>query len=255
VLYDVGESIREMLVGRCEIPPDIDVVFDAPTRDWASRRSGPVIDVFLYDIRENLERRQNLLETVREDDLAIGRVPPTRWFTCSYMVTAWTQRPEDEHRLLGSILEGLLTTHAVPHVFLQGRLRDRTHEVFLTLARPLGQDRSISDLWSSLGGELKPSIDLVLVVPFEPNTLDAVGPPVLEAPSLSINGSKAPAPKDRRTAGHRRAKDPVAAAGQVETRADVGSVAVVSEEAVGGTETQPGRRFRFAVHEPGSLPK
>ncbi len=31
----------------------------------------------------------------------------------------------------------------------------------------LGSERSISDIWSALGGELKPSLDLVIAVPFE----------------------------------------------------------------------------------------
>ena len=65
VLYDVDESIRELLRAQCGLANEIEVVFDAPTRDWAARRSGPAVDVFLYDIRENLERRQNLTEMVR----------------------------------------------------------------------------------------------------------------------------------------------------------------------------------------------
>jgi hypothetical protein len=258
VLYDVDESIRELLKTRCGLSPEIEVVFEAPTRDWASRRSGPAVDVFLYDIRENLERRQNLIETVREGDFVKGQIPPTRWFNCSYLITAWTQRPDDEHRLLSGIINGFLMVHAMPRDCLQGALAQSEREVFLTMGRPLGSERSISDIWSALGGELKPSLDLVVVVPFEPQTLIAVGPPVMEAPSLFFAGD-GPAPTkgkgDARTPGHRRAKlNREQGSSEVDGSTAADDREPVYEEAIGGSEKDPGRRFRFAVHEPGELP-
>jgi hypothetical protein len=258
MLFDVGEAIEDMLRRRCSVPTDVEIVFEAPTKDWASRRSAPAIDVFLYDIRENLDRRQNLLEFTRDEGIAVGRVPATRWYSCSYLITAWTQRAEDEHRLLGGIIEGLLTVHSIPRESLTGRMATMEREFFLTLGRPLGSERSISDIWSALGGELKPSLDLVVAVPFEPHHVDPVGPPVLEAPSLYIadgadpDAVRAELPKDDpgRTPGHRRAKRPS------EERSDAllerrGDPSDRSETVVGGTPDRPGRRFRFSVHEPG----
>jgi hypothetical protein len=264
VLYDVDESIRELLKTRCGLSPEIEVVFEAPTRDWAARRNGPAVDVFLYDIRENLDRRQNLIETVREGDLVKGQIPPTRWFNCSYLITAWTQRPDDEHRLLSGVINGFLMVHAMPRDCLHGALAQSEREVFLTMGRPLGSERSISDIWSALGGELKPSLDLVVVVPFEPQTLIAVGPPVMEAPSLFFAGDGPPPAKGKgvdseRTPGHRRAKLNRDDARGIEGADDAKTSNVadrepVYEEAIGGTEKDPGRRFRFAVLEPGDLP-
>ena len=262
VLYDAGESVREMIRQRGGVPANIEILFDAPTKDWAARRSGPAIDVFLYDIRENLDRRHALLEDVRADDLVSGRKSPTRWFNCSYLITAWTQRPDDEHRLLGAILSGLVTVHAVPADCLKGSFVNSERELFLTVCRPPGQERSISDIWSALGGELKPSIDLVVVVPFEPTSLISVGPPVLEAPSLFINegsvrtnvaaNAKGKAAKGavevERKPGYRRAKAPAGKDGTASTTLTPAEHGI--EELAGGTETQPGRRFRFAVHEP-----
>lgn len=258
MLYDAGDSVREMIRQRGSVPANIDILFDAPTKDWASRRSGPAIDVFLYDIRENLERRHALLEDVRQDDLVTGRKSPTRWFNCSYLITAWTQRPDDEHRLLGGILSGLVTVHAVPLECLKGSFANSERELFLTVCRPPGQERSISDIWSALGGELKPSLDLVVVVPFEPSSLIEVGPPVLEAPSLFVGqavatsrGAKGKGTKstveNTRKPGYRRSKGlPQQRVGVTETT----RVETTVEELFGGTEAEPGRRFRFSVHEP-----
>ena len=46
---------------------DVEVVFDAPTRDWAARRNKPTIDMYLYDIREDLRRRQTGMIETRND--------------------------------------------------------------------------------------------------------------------------------------------------------------------------------------------
>ena len=247
VLHDVDESVRSFLRLRCQITNDIEVSFDAPTRDWSARRNTPTVDVFLYDLRENLDRRQTLLEDHRDESGMVDRrVPPTRWFNCSYLITAWTQRAEDEHRLLSSVLMGFLTDHTLPREVLAGALALSERAVYITIARPPGQDRSISDIWSAVGGELKPSLDLVVVVPFEPLTESLpFGPPVMEAPSVGVAGggvheagrTRAKAPKQSDTATaliDRRHRD------------------VTSEEVTGGTERQPGRRLRSALFEPGA---
>ncbi len=247
VLHDVDESVRSFLRLRCQITKDIEVSFDAPTRDWSSRRNTPTVDVFLYDLRENLDRRQTLLEDHRDESGMVDRrVPPTRWFNCSYLITAWTQRAEDEHRLLSSVLMGFLTDHTLPREVLAGALALTERAVYITIARPPGQDRSISDIWSAVGGELKPSLDLVVVVPFEPMTGSLpFGPPVMENPRVDLAGGGAHEP------GRTRAKAPkqgIASTGLVDRRRRE----VISEEVTGGTEHQPGRRLRSALFEPGA---
>src|SRR5438105_11285077 len=53
---------------------------------------------------------------------------------------------------------------------------------------PPPQDRSISDVWSALGGELKASLDLVVNAPFEIKVAVPAGPPVLEEPRFTFAG-------------------------------------------------------------------
>lgn len=103
----------------------VDVLFDAPTKDWASRRNAPTVDVYLYDIREDLRRRER--GTVSSYD-GSGRVAarhlPPRHFKLSYLITAWTQRPEDEHRLLSSLLGCFVAHEAFPRELLEGGLAE-----------------------------------------------------------------------------------------------------------------------------------
>lgn len=187
MIHDVDESLRNMIVGRVVSRTDVDVVFDAPTKEWASRRTGPTINAFLYDIREDLGRRDVALQPVRDESgRVVARRPADRRFRLAYLLTAWTQRPEDEHRLLATLLSTFLAVDRVPDDMLAGSLVDAAVPVILQLALPPPQDRSLSDVWSALGGEMKPSLDLVVVAPIEPDRSLQPGPPVLAAPALRM---------------------------------------------------------------------
>jgi uncharacterized protein DUF4255 len=193
VIHDVDESLRTMIREQVVNRSDIDVVFDAPTKDWAGRRTGPTINVFLYDIREDVGRRDVAVQAVRDaNGRVVGRRPPDRRFRLAYLLTAWTQRPEDEHRLLSALLGTFLAHDRIPDDMLVGGLVDHPLPVILQLALPPSQDRSLSDVWSALGGEMKPSLDLVVVAPIDPLRRVEPGPPVLEAPGLQITRRAGP---------------------------------------------------------------
>jgi hypothetical protein len=106
----------------------------------------------------------------------------------SYLVTAWTQRPEDEHRLLSACLAVLARNEFIPFDLVEGSLASSPFPVLLNVCLPPPQDRSIADVWSALGGELKPSLDLVATAPLDLNYRLPVGKPILEEPLLGIGG-------------------------------------------------------------------
>ena len=137
------------------------MVFDAPTKDWAGRRNAPTIDVYLYDIREDLRRRERGLINEYDDDgrVTARRLPP-RFFKLSYLVTAWTQRPEDEHRLLSALLRLLPAPRRAAGRAVTGPLAELGLPVPVTVGLPPPEDRSFADVWTALGGELKPSLDV-----------------------------------------------------------------------------------------------
>jgi hypothetical protein len=177
----VDESLRALVVRDALGSSGADISFDAPTREWAARRSSPVVDLYLYDIREDLERRDVAWEAHRDEERRVThRGPPPRRFALSYLITAWTKRPEDEHRLLSSMLSCFLPLEALPEDVLQGDLASARYPLLLRIAMPPKEERAISDLWTALGGELKPSLDLVVTVPFETGRTRPAGPPVLE---------------------------------------------------------------------------
>jgi hypothetical protein len=192
MIQDVDESLRALVKRDALNGSKADVAFDAPTKDWSSRRNTPTVDLYLYDIREDLEQREVMWEDIRGDArdprLITERRPPPRRFKLSYLVTAWTQRPEDEHRLLSALLGCFLRHPTLPADALSGTLVEARQPITLNIALPPPQDRSLSDVWSALGGELKPSLDLVVNAPFEIKTALPAGPPVLEEPKFSFAG-------------------------------------------------------------------
>ncbi|MBO9556674.1 DUF4255 domain-containing protein [Cellulomonas sp.] len=177
MIGQVDEAIRA-LVREAVGSTDVEVVLDAPTKDWAARRNAPTVDVYLYDLREDLRRRTRGFLENRVEGKVVDRFQPPRHFRLSYLVTAWTQRPEDEHRLLDSVLRHLLRFDALPLHVLEEPLLSAGARVPLFVGLPPPEDRGFADVWTALGGELKPSIDVVVDTPVLTDVSAYVGPPV-----------------------------------------------------------------------------
>jgi hypothetical protein len=187
VIHDVDESIRALIRGHAVANGDVEVVFDAPTKEWSARRNAPTIDVYLYDIREDLRRRQlGRVDLTDDNGHTVAHRQPPRFFKLSYLLTAWTQRPEDEHRLLADLLACFLRHDAIPAEMLVGPLAELGVPLPVTLAIPPPEDRALSDVWSALGGELKPSLDLVVVIPWDLDRTTASAPAVTRQPKVDM---------------------------------------------------------------------
>ncbi|MCQ8836500.1 DUF4255 domain-containing protein [Streptomyces malaysiensis] len=198
MIHEVDEALRAIFRADVVAGGQVAVVFDAPTRDWAAKVNAPTVNLYLYDIREDMRRRERgLLNEYDERGAIVARRRPPRYFKLSYLITAWTKRPEDEHRLLSSLLSCLLRYEALPAERLTGTLAELGVSVPMTVALPPPEDRSFADVWSALGGELKPSLDLVVSVPVTESPVYPAGPQVGEEGvrlGFSDSSREAPAP-------------------------------------------------------------
>jgi hypothetical protein len=205
VIGEVDAALRALILSETVAGSAVEVVFDAPTKDWAGRRNVPTIDVYLYDIREDLRRRERgMVNSYGDDGRVMARHLPPRHFKLSYLITAWTQRPEDEHRLLSALLACFLRHDSIPLELLDGPLAELGLPVPISIALPPPEDRSFADVWSALGGELKPSLDVVVCAPISAGRQYPAGPPVSE-PILDAGGLGGPPPLERRTGRLRHA--------------------------------------------------
>ncbi|HKR52083.1 MAG TPA: DUF4255 domain-containing protein [Pseudonocardiaceae bacterium] len=186
---EVDEALRALVRAEAVNPADVDVVFDAPTKEWSSRRNAPAVNLYLYDIREDMRRRERgLINSYDERGRVVSRRQPPRHFKVSYLITAWTQRPEDEHRLLSALLYCFLRNETLPTELLSGQLVEVGLPVTLSVALPPPEDRAFADVWSALGGELKPSLDLVVTAPVDGGRPFPAGPPVQDPLTIDFGG-------------------------------------------------------------------
>ncbi|MFG2333291.1 DUF4255 domain-containing protein [Streptomyces sp. NPDC048604] len=194
MIHEVDEALRELVRGEAlGAGTDVDVVFDAPTRDWAARRNTPTVNLYLYDIREDLRRRSRGRQNVYDEQGRVtARTLPPRYFKLSYLISAWTQRPEDEHRLLSALLACFLKHDALPGGRLGPALTSTGLPVPVSIALPPPEDRAFADVWSALGGELKPSLDVVVSAPVTTAPVYAAGPPVEEGLAVDLSDVHAP---------------------------------------------------------------
>jgi hypothetical protein len=248
MIHDVDESLRALVSRDALNGSGVDIAFDAPTKDWVARRNAPIVNLYLYDIREDLSRRDTAWIDVRGEDGRVKerRLPPRR-YRLSYLVTAWTNRPEDEHRLLSGLLSGFVRHEFFPAELLKGSLEGEETPVLLTVALPPADERKVADTWSALGGELKPSLDVVVTAPMNIARSLEAGPPVLEEPRLALVSTSpetggvgvAPAKKRRASGPNVAAERPVAA----EPAPDAGDNP--DEIFTAGAPSAPGRRIHL----------
>src|SRR5215212_5082842 len=187
MIHDVDQSLSALVKRDALNGSKVEVAFDAPTKEWVAKRNAPCVDMYLYDIREDTTRRETAWIEVRDEHGIVTdrRLPPRR-FRLSYLVTAWTNRPEDEHRLLSALLSCFVRHEFVPLDLLIGELEGQTLPVLMNIALPVPADRNIADVWSAMGGELKPSLDLIVTAPLDIERSLPFGPPVREQPFLDM---------------------------------------------------------------------
>jgi hypothetical protein len=159
----------------------ITVSFAAPDDQFSVKP--PAVDLFLYDVRENLELRSNDEVVERQTDwTAIRYRPPVR-VDASYLITAWpgggagqTDSSEDEHMLLSAVMRVLLRFPKLPRELLQGSLARQDWPLPVTTLQP-GRLQSLGEFWQALGGKPKAALNYTVTLPVdvsEPEQLPVV---------------------------------------------------------------------------------
>ncbi|MHB1354887.1 MAG: Pvc16 family protein [Anaerolineae bacterium] len=180
MINDLDESIRKLVLSKSGLTEaSVTLSFDQPTGDWAAGLTRPTINLYLYDIRENLElRSQEWLTTKRADGKVEQKLAPRR-YNLSYLITVWTQKQtEDEHAILWRVLAVLASCSTLPEEVLQGEMRNQAFPVLAQIAQPSIAIQNLPDLWSVMQNQLRPSINYVITLAME-RQIAFTGPLVL----------------------------------------------------------------------------
>ncbi|HTP19631.1 MAG TPA: Pvc16 family protein [Solirubrobacteraceae bacterium] len=171
-IADLDEGLRGLL--RSDLRrhgfDGVEISFDAPSREWSGKLSGPAVNLFLYDIREARDRA-----TTSPEVRAGALVSPPLRLALTYAVTAWTKAVEDEHRLLSQVLAILFSNARLPDDLLGERASGVRGPLEASVGRPR-EDKA--DFWSAVGGQYKASIDYVVQIAIESGARFERGPEV-----------------------------------------------------------------------------
>jgi hypothetical protein len=170
MIEDLDEALRRLLTREIPIKNgEVDIHFNQPKREWSARLSRPTLNLYLFDIRENLKLRhtaQGWEIERRPDGTVVQRRRPFR-ADLHYLFTAWAAEPEDEHRLLSHALMALFRMPELPDEILPESLLDQPAPISLKVAQ-YDTAQNLSDFWSAMDNELRPAIVCVITLALNP---------------------------------------------------------------------------------------
>ncbi len=178
MIQDVDETLKRLLAGEISKLPGAlittpkQITFDPPAVAEAASEKSPRLNLYLHDVRENLQLRDDSWALVRKQKEGIaGRKRPPVRLDLSYIVTAYAEGDaQKEHALLSDCLAVLLRAPFAPEDCLVGSLEGRGPEgVLIRVVQP--DDVAHSDqhnLWRVLGGHIRPAITVVVTTEFDP---------------------------------------------------------------------------------------
>ena len=174
MLLELHNTLQQLLYERGNISPrEIDITFEAPTRERIDKLTRPTISLFLFGMQENTELRQSNFQTTRNNGKAERRLEPRR-YEMRYMVSALTNSIEDEHQLLWRTLVTLLRHPQFPPDLLPDELRI-LEPPLITHVSQNDEGECLSDVWRALGVPPHPALYYVVTLPIDMNL-------VIEAP-------------------------------------------------------------------------
>jgi hypothetical protein len=168
MINDLDESLKQLMVTKAGLDQSqVSISFEAPNREWTSHQSRPVVNFYLYDIKENHELR-GMDWSVTHDNkgLATRKKEPLR-LDLSYAITVWTKDVQDEHSLLGRILITLMRYQVLPEDILSGALKSCEYPIHVSTAQPDESLKNITDFWNAMGNNLKPMLSYVITLPID----------------------------------------------------------------------------------------
>lgn len=171
MLHELDQTLAALLKNELPGRDQVTVSFAAP--DDAFSVVPPAVDLFLYDIRENLELRSNDDVLEYRDDLKVARIRPPVRVDASYLITAWpgtgggqSDSSEDEHKLLSAVMWTLLRHPRLPRKYLKGSLAAQHLPLPVSTLQP-GRLQSLGEFWQALGGKPKAALNYTVTMPVD----------------------------------------------------------------------------------------
>ena len=178
VIAETDQALAALLKTKVIGNSAISIVFDAPNRAWIQGLKGPAVNLFLFDIRENVHRRDVMYEPVSNaNGVVVARRPPPLRYDLSYTVTAWAPSVIVEHKILAAALHYFAYLTTLPRELLPAPLAELPYEVLVDTG-----SSNKRTMFLNMGGDLKAGFEVTLTVPI-PGLPDAPAAPAVQQPA------------------------------------------------------------------------
>jgi len=171
LLHELDQTLAALLKRELPGRDQITVSFAAPDDQFSVKP--PAVDLFLYDVRENVELRSNDEVVERQTDWTSIRYRPPVRVDASYLITAWpgggsgqSDASEDEHMLLSAVMRVLLRFPKLPRELLNGSLARQDWPLPVSTLQP-GRLQSLGEFWQALGGKPKAALNYTVTLPVD----------------------------------------------------------------------------------------
>lgn len=159
-------SLERLLYERGRIDPqEVDVRFEAPTKEWTASLLMPTVNLYLFRVEENTDLRRTDFTSTKANGTATRRMPPRR-IDLHYMVSVLSTSVVDEHELLWRTLRTLMKHAEIPAEMLAEGLLQSDVPVTTRVAQS-DDETKLLDVWSGLEAVPRPALTYVVTVPID----------------------------------------------------------------------------------------
>lgn len=137
-----------------------DVSFDPPSGTWSAQLSRITVNLFLFGVGRSPQPPRPAADRVV--DGVRQRRPQLPMIELHYLVSAWAGTVRDEHQLTGELLSHFILNQVLPAEHLPDEV---SSPIQLAIA-PHDNSRA-KDVWSTVGGTIKPSFELIVTSPID----------------------------------------------------------------------------------------
>lgn len=188
MIRDLDLTVKQLIIEELKHfglnhPADYAIAFDPPTKKWSdSPGADRVVNLYLYDVRENHDLRNNQPQLQRNPDGTVTQTQRPVRLDLHYLVTAWslatTDKVLEEHRLLSQVAWALLRhPHVIPAEIFDGpsppwppgyneALKDEEVSLPAFTAQPNSLEQ-LGEFWGTMENIWKPALVYVVTIPLD----------------------------------------------------------------------------------------
>jgi hypothetical protein len=183
VIAETDQALAAVLKAKVIGTAPINIAFDPPSRPWIQALKAPTVNLFMYDLRENVQRRESVYETIRDNEgKVIARRPPMQRWDLHYTVSVFAPNVIVEHKVLAAIVRYFAALDVLPVEVLPPTLAEPGYPILINTGAGLKRG-----MFLNYAGDLKAGLELTVTVPMPPPPAPPPAPPVQQQPQIQVN--------------------------------------------------------------------